>query len=127
MTKEYKVVWIFLGTILRNPTSSLPYLLEAEVCTLGTGQWRRLGRVPYVIDASNGLFLNGCVHWIVNDKHSPERLCSFNIDNETFELFPSPPSEEIVGDFLKPYFTGKAYRPSFLRLETFEPQRVLVF
>jgi F-box interacting protein len=60
---------------------------------------RRLGHVPYLINASNGLFLNGCVHWIVNDKHSPERLCSFNIDNETFELFPSPPSEEIVGDF----------------------------
>ncbi|PWA46030.1 F-box associated domain, type 1 [Artemisia annua] len=221
LTKEYKVVLIFLGSISQNPTSSLPYLLQAEVCTLGTGQWRRIGHVPYWINASNGLFLNGCVHWIVNDKHSPERLCSFNIDNETFELFPSPPSEEIVGDFcyrnlgilngclslsdhpslleleftiwvmkeygfkkswckevvikrsmmpnvgrflpvylieslddgsilmfvdesslllycprkktiekrdfFKPYFTGKAYRPSFLKLETFQPQRVLVF
>ncbi|GKA77602.1 F-box associated domain containing protein [Tanacetum coccineum] len=93
LTKEYKVVWIFLGS-----TSSLPFLLEAEVCTLGTGQWRRLGRIPYWINRSGGFFLNGCVHWIVNDKQSPEKLCSFNIDNETFELFPSPPSKEIADD-----------------------------
>ncbi|GJU11629.1 F-box associated domain containing protein [Tanacetum coccineum] len=173
VTKEYKVVWIFLRS-----ASSLPFLLEAEVFTLGTGQWRRLGRVPYWINRGGGFFLNGCVHWIVNDNDSPEKLCSFNID-ETFELFPYPSFKEIEDDvlqyqnlgilngclslsgssssendlddgtilmlvnesrllvycprkktiektaFYKPYFTGKAFRPSFLKLQTSESERLI--
>ncbi|GKD06914.1 F-box associated domain containing protein, partial [Tanacetum coccineum] len=98
LTNEHKVIWMFLGTRPRSLPSSLSYLLEAEVFTFGTGQWRRLGHVPHCINRSNGLFINGCVHWIVSDKHSPEKICSFNIDNVTFELFPSPPSIELEDD-----------------------------
>ncbi|GKE18974.1 F-box associated domain containing protein [Tanacetum coccineum] len=89
---------MFLGTRPQSLLLSLSNLLEDEVCTLSSGQWRRLGHVPYCINRSNGLFINGYVHWIVSDKHSPKKLYSFNIDNETFELFPSPPFIEIKDD-----------------------------
>ncbi|KAD0572587.1 hypothetical protein E3N88_44052 [Mikania micrantha] len=96
-TNEYKVIRIFQGDIPPNPTStSRPSLLEAEVYTLGSGQWRCLGHVPYWLDWSHGPFLNGHVHWIVWDEDSLEKICAFDIDNETFELFPSPPLETIT-------------------------------
>ena len=96
-TKEYKVIRIFQGNITAETT--YPHISQAEVYTLGTGLWRRLGHVPYWFSGSpGGAFLNGCVHWVVLDRDSPEKLCSFDFDNETFQLFPSPPSNELVGD-----------------------------
>ncbi|GJZ61026.1 F-box associated domain containing protein [Tanacetum coccineum] len=96
-TKEYKVVRTFQGNIPADPTSvSRPSLLVAEVYTLGTGQWRGLGHVPYWLNGFDGPFLNGHAHWIVLDKDSPEKLCAFDFDSETFKLFPSPPCEAIV-------------------------------
>ncbi|GJW94933.1 F-box associated domain containing protein [Tanacetum coccineum] len=95
LTKEYKVIQIFQGDISLNATSSRPRLLEAEVYTLGKGQWRQLGHVPYRLEVSHGTFLNGSIHWIVLDEDSPEKLYAFDIDNETFQLFPSPPKEKL--------------------------------
>ncbi|PWA90183.1 F-box associated domain, type 1 [Artemisia annua] len=98
-TKEYKVIRTFQANIPAEFTSSRPHILEAEIYTLGTGQWRHLGHVPYWFSGSpGGFFLNGCVHWVVLDRDSPEKLCSFDFDNDTFQLFPSPPSDELVGD-----------------------------
>ncbi|KAL4581432.1 hypothetical protein LXL04_017647 [Taraxacum kok-saghyz] len=95
-THEYKVIRIFQGDIPPDSTStSRPSFLEAEVNTLGTGQWRSLGHVPYWLVGFSGPFLNGHAHWIVIDKNSPEKLCAFDFDKETFELFPSPPVEII--------------------------------
>ncbi|KAI3828105.1 hypothetical protein L1987_02202 [Smallanthus sonchifolius] len=97
-TKEYKVVRTFQGDIPPNPLqTSRPSLLEAEVYTLGTGQWRSLGHVPYWLKGFDGPFLNGNAHWSVVDKDAPEKLCTFDIDKETFQLFPSPPYEAIDG------------------------------
>ncbi|CAH1444700.1 unnamed protein product [Lactuca virosa] len=94
LTREYKVIRIFQGNIPHDPTSkSRPSLVEAEVYTLGTGEWRSLGHAPYLLKGFHGPFLNGHAHWIVVDEDSPEKLCAFDFDNETFELFPSPPSE----------------------------------
>nr|GEV52131.1 F-box associated domain, type 1 [Tanacetum cinerariifolium] len=63
------------------------------------GQWRRLGYVPYWIGGSTeGTSLNGYAHWVVRDHDTPEKICSFNFDKETFQLFPSPPSDKLVGD-----------------------------
>ncbi|PWA90773.1 F-box associated domain, type 1 [Artemisia annua] len=95
-TNDYKVIRTFEGDIPPDQTSrSRPSLLEAEVYTLGTGQWRSLGHIPYWLCGYFGPFLNGHVHWIVVDKDSPEELCAFDFDSETFKLFPSPPSEAI--------------------------------
>ncbi|GJV24059.1 F-box associated domain containing protein [Tanacetum coccineum] len=95
-TKEYKVIRIFQRS---NPVTTDPHISEAEVYTFGTGQWRRLGHVPYWIPGSTGgTSLNGCAHWVVRDHDTPEKLCSFNFDKETFQLFPSPPSDKLAGD-----------------------------
>ncbi|CAH1444710.1 unnamed protein product [Lactuca virosa] len=92
LTQEYKVIRIFQGEIPEDSTSPCrPSLLEAEVYTLGTGQWRSLGHVPYCLNGTYGPFLNGHTHWIAFDEDSPETLCAFDFDNETFEMFPSPP------------------------------------
>lgn len=105
LTNEYKVIRVFHGDILPNPTIEMvirnrAHLIEAEVYTLGTGEWRPLGQVPYWLELSHGnfgTFLNGHVHWVV-DKDSPDdKICDFDVDNETFQLFPSPPSEYIEG------------------------------
>ncbi|GKD60388.1 F-box associated domain containing protein, partial [Tanacetum coccineum] len=94
-TKEYKVIRIIQGNITAETT--YPQVLVAEVYTFGRGKWRRLGHVPYWISGSHqGAFLNGCVHWVIRDRNTPEKLCSFNFDKETFQLFPSPPSEELA-------------------------------
>ena len=99
LTKEYKVIGIFHTDLQSYVTSVRPRLIEAEIYTLGTGQWRSLGHVPYwLTDFHNGPFLNGCVHWTIRDDDSPEGLYAFDFDNETFHLFPSPPSKEIYGN-----------------------------
>ncbi|KAJ9551694.1 hypothetical protein OSB04_015739 [Centaurea solstitialis] len=95
-TGEYKVIRTFQDS---NPTS-LPRELEAEVYTLGTGQWRNIGHVPYSFDHSDQPFLNDHIHWRVDDEDSPESLCSFDLDKETFQLFPSPPSEAIEESYM---------------------------
>ncbi|XP_071720661.1 F-box protein At3g07870-like [Rutidosis leptorrhynchoides] len=86
LTGEYKVIRVF-------EDSKLPLHLKvnAEIYTLGTGQWRRLGHVPNSFGYT-GTFLNNHVHWLLDDHENPlENICTFNIDNETFQLFPSPP------------------------------------
>ncbi|GKC33027.1 F-box associated domain containing protein [Tanacetum coccineum] len=99
LTKEYKVIRIFQPIQAQNLASNQRHrLLEAEVYTLGTGRWRRLGHVPYWLNEFHGPFLNGCVHWIFCGRDSPKELYAFNFDKETFSFFPSPPSEEIQGD-----------------------------
>ncbi|PWA55691.1 F-box domain-containing protein [Artemisia annua] len=88
LTKEYnKVMRIFQPSQAQN----------LEVYTLGTGQWRRVGHVPYLLNESYGPYVNGCAHWIFCGRDSPKELYAFDFDNETFSFFPSPPSEEIIG------------------------------
>lgn len=80
---EHKVVRIFQSKTLPNPNG-------IEVYTLGTDQRRSLGQVPYNLSGyeEHGLFFNNHVHWIIADK-----LHSFDLENETFQLFPSPLDE----------------------------------
>ncbi|KAJ9551550.1 hypothetical protein OSB04_015595 [Centaurea solstitialis] len=70
---------------------------EAEVYTLGTDQWRSLGRLPYWLDGSKfGVVLNDHCHWVVlNDEYTSENICTFDLNKETFQLFPYPPCEAI--------------------------------
>ncbi|KAJ9552139.1 hypothetical protein OSB04_016184 [Centaurea solstitialis] len=97
LTGEYKVVRTFKRKLpLSGNKLSHPCDLEAEVYTLGTGQWRNLGRVPYRVDGFSGLFLNNRCHWILSvNEDSLERICTFDLNTETFQLFPSPPFEAI--------------------------------
>ncbi|KAJ9552241.1 LOW QUALITY PROTEIN: hypothetical protein OSB04_016286 [Centaurea solstitialis] len=91
LTGEYKVVRAFA----KNP--SQPSVLEAEVYTLGTGQWRSRGpvRAPYWLNAFNnfyGPYLNNHCHWIVRDKEEEDtyEIGTFDLDKEKFQLLPSP-------------------------------------
>lgn len=121
-TKEYKVVRTFQGNIPPDQTSgSRPSLLEAEVYTLGTGHWRSLGHVPYWREGYDGPFLNGHAHWIVVDKDSPEKICTFDFDNETFQLFPSPPSEPIEESHIRFHSLG-ILKGCLCQVDTFDSQ-----
>ncbi|KAL4564866.1 hypothetical protein LXL04_028940 [Taraxacum kok-saghyz] len=92
LTREYKVIRL----LEEKPTSeSRPILVEAQVYVLGTGQWRSIGHVPYRLTGSDAPFLNGQGHWIVLDNDSPEKIWAFDFDKETFDLFPSPPYEDV--------------------------------
>ncbi|GKA03031.1 F-box associated domain containing protein [Tanacetum coccineum] len=73
---EYKVIRI-LGDSFK-----------IEVYTLGTDQWRSLEVPKYLkrMQLFHGIFFQGHVYWIVDDQ-----LFSFDLDNETFKLFPFPP------------------------------------
>ncbi|KAJ9552398.1 hypothetical protein OSB04_016443 [Centaurea solstitialis] len=89
LTGEYKVVK------LSHPGVSLE-TVETDVYTLGTRQWRNLGQVPYPIRATSGPFLNDHFHWIITDHRDDdtERICSFDLNKETFQIFPSHSSRE---------------------------------
>ncbi|KAJ9551650.1 hypothetical protein OSB04_015695 [Centaurea solstitialis] len=73
LTGEYKVVSAFQVEILPNSNKpSQPSVLEAEVYTLGTGQWRSLVPIPITYRLNRfqefcGPFLNNHCHWIVSD------------------------------------------------------------
>ncbi|CAH1444716.1 unnamed protein product [Lactuca virosa] len=87
------------------------------------GKWRSLGHVPYTIGGFFGLFFNGHVHWSVFGKDSPEKLFAFDLDNETFKLFPSPPVETIQGSH---HFLSLAVLKGCLcQSDTFESQFTL--
>ncbi|KAJ9536583.1 LOW QUALITY PROTEIN: hypothetical protein OSB04_un000232 [Centaurea solstitialis] len=77
-----------------------PSVLEAEVYTLGTCQWRSLGSVPVTYRLNTfkefyGPFLNNRCHWIVSDNKDAhdDKICTFDLDKETFQLLPSPPPQ----------------------------------
>ncbi|KAJ9551812.1 hypothetical protein OSB04_015857 [Centaurea solstitialis] len=102
LSGEYKVVRAFQREMLPNAKNpSQLSLLEAEVYTLGTCQWRSLGPVPvtYRINALQefyGPFLNNHCHWIIPDSEAAHhKICTFDLHKETFQLFPSPPLESI--------------------------------
>ncbi|KAL7156012.1 hypothetical protein ABFS83_03G114400 [Erythranthe nasuta] len=83
VTGQYKVV-----RIVRRLKSI------CHVYTLGTGKWRRITPpgVPLRNDRnSNGAFLNGCLHWIVQDFTAPLSICCFDLETETFSTFDPPP------------------------------------
>ncbi|KAM0029301.1 putative F-box associated interaction domain-containing protein [Helianthus debilis subsp. tardiflorus] len=66
--------------------------VEIEVYTLGTGQWRILGQTPLNLNfkhgANSGVFVNSHVYWLGDGQ-----IYDFNLNTETFELFPSPPGD----------------------------------
>ncbi|PWA90772.1 F-box associated domain, type 1 [Artemisia annua] len=148
-----------------------------EYMILPRQQWKSLGHVPYWLNGFDGPFLNGHAHWIVIDQDSPEKICAFDFDNETFKLFPSPlieHKEVVIKESISPdlywlmsepvsltqglkdgtilmvfrdvellaycptrktvedtqifdrYLTAMSYRPSFLKLQNFELERVHV-
>ncbi|KAJ9552140.1 hypothetical protein OSB04_016185 [Centaurea solstitialis] len=92
LTGEYKVVRTLNRKIQLNG-NKFKMVSEAEVYSLGTGQWRTLGGVPcWLYESDVGAVLNDCCHWILSDyEDAAERICTFDLNLETFQLFPTPP------------------------------------
>ncbi|XP_071712459.1 F-box protein At3g07870-like [Rutidosis leptorrhynchoides] len=87
LTSEYKVIRVYSKPSMRRPCP-----LYAEIYTLGTSQWRCLGPITYSIYHFSGTLLNYHIHWNFYDRENRvEKICTFDFDNETFQLFPSPP------------------------------------
>ncbi|KAL9173338.1 hypothetical protein ABFS82_03G107000 [Erythranthe guttata] len=64
-----------------------------HVYTLGTGKWRRIPAGPPLGDNKNssGAFLNGCLHWFVDDDEGSDLISCFDLETETFSMFAHPP------------------------------------
>ncbi|KAH7843566.1 hypothetical protein Vadar_018282 [Vaccinium darrowii] len=85
-TYQYKVLRFLSSRIGFGPK------LEAEINTLGSNLWRRVGDAPlYLHCYSGGCFLNGVLHWIVHDTENCfESMCCFDFGKEHFQPFPGP-------------------------------------
>ncbi|KAJ9551936.1 hypothetical protein OSB04_015981 [Centaurea solstitialis] len=88
LTGEYKLLGILQ---MGPPARQSP--LQVIVYTLGTSQWRSLGQAPEWIGGLDGPLLNGCFHLNVKGQGFPESIFTFDLDKETFQLFPSPPTQ----------------------------------
>ncbi|KAF5814510.1 putative F-box domain, kelch-type beta propeller, F-box associated interaction [Helianthus annuus] len=90
MQGEYKVIRISGRRISLNPSV---HVVEIDVYTLGTDQWRSLGQTPYYLynllgKVSSGVFVSGHVYWIAYGQ-----IYDFDLTTETFKLFTSPPGD----------------------------------
>ncbi|KAK2975640.1 hypothetical protein RJ640_021085 [Escallonia rubra] len=91
VTGQYKVLRIFQERKDQDPRWSPSCKSEGEVYTFGTGMWRSIGHVPFVFHARTfRVFLNGNLHWDVNDTDGSVLICCFDIEKEKFQEV-SPP------------------------------------
>ncbi|XP_074352529.1 F-box/kelch-repeat protein At3g23880-like [Apium graveolens] len=110
---EYKVV-CFYNEYDFSSTEGLDKS-RCWVYTLGTGVWRSLGHVPFLVDPDNheglfvcvnrnwhgsddGIFVSGNLHWLVYDKKdtSHEKVCTLDLKKEVFQLTACPQVDEKV-------------------------------
>ena len=93
-TNRYKVIRIFSQW---RPTD--PFFLRwhestvAEVHTLGTGSWRRIGKALYSRENKLAFptYLNGHLHWLFKNHNLPDSIVSFELDTKQFHSVPLPP------------------------------------
>ena len=90
---EYKVVRIYQEEIRDDDTNgSRYYKSEAQVYTIGKGYWRSIDHVIFHFRCSGyGVNLYGRIDWLVSDANRKELICSFNLESELFESFPTAP------------------------------------
>ncbi|XP_058083392.1 F-box protein At3g07870-like [Magnolia sinica] len=90
-TEQYKVIHLFYsGYDMRdNPQ------VACEVFTLGCEEssWRRVENCPYYVYFSPPPFVEGSLHWVIDDYyHTPydEVILSLDLDREEFRVIPHP-------------------------------------
>lgn len=93
-TGTCKVVRLLCLTINDIDDDDIWYDLEAEVYTVGSKGWKKLGVVPYPPRGDKpGLFLNGALHWMCDRRQCQEEpfgIVSFNLATEKFSLIQPP-------------------------------------
>ncbi|XP_073146851.1 F-box protein CPR1-like [Henckelia pumila] len=86
-SEQYKVV---CNNYQDNATKSG----ECLVYTIGTGSWRSVAPVDGAsqsLYSSMGVFLNGNLHWLVQDSHGRHFISCFDLETEIFQPFSSLP------------------------------------
>ncbi|KAI8545942.1 hypothetical protein RHMOL_Rhmol07G0076700 [Rhododendron molle] len=115
MTNDYKVIRMFdqqerVYKRVRDPITGVEDYSRrvAEINTLGTGSWKRIGRAPsshYGYKLRFPSYLNGALHWLLIDFNIDERIVernyivSFNFDKERFIAIPPPPRNDAIISF----------------------------
>ncbi|XP_076935782.1 F-box/kelch-repeat protein At3g23880-like [Bidens hawaiensis] len=77
--------------------------LEEDLCTmvhvLGTDSWRKIPQVPSFLITGEGVFLKGCLHWLISDAYDDDReaylgrtVITFDTAKEEFGVI-NPPQE----------------------------------
>lgn len=86
MTGQYKLVWICREAEPLHETS-------CRVYTLGTGSWRSIESAGQIRFAYNvrGAFLNGNLHWLVNDSNHSLSISCLDLETEVFSKLSPPP------------------------------------
>ncbi|CAK7338465.1 unnamed protein product [Dovyalis caffra] len=69
---------------------------RAEIYTVGTGQWRRIGNAPFSLDYLNAnVFLHDSIHWVDYDPENYRFICAFDFEFEKFKRLSLPPDSQI--------------------------------
>nr|GLL37581.1 F-box protein At3g07870-like [Ipomoea trifida]GMD40759.1 F-box protein At3g07870-like [Ipomoea batatas] len=90
-TKQYKVVRFLCSVSVNHVTNSVSKEMAAEIYTLGSDSWRRIGKAPCPKrGGSFDPFVNGSLHWIIETTKTSEQICSFDLNTEQFRTLPSP-------------------------------------
>lgn len=87
-TNQYKVIWIrYPFSREEGDIGSL-----AEIHTLGTGTWKRIGDAPSTLHRKirSPTYLNGSLHWFCHGVKYSNSITSFDFDNEEFQPLPPP-------------------------------------
>lgn len=89
---QYKLVQIFQKALSDPALGNCSYECQGEVYTLGSGEWRSIGTVPFEYDLRlYSVTLNGNIHWLICDLKSTYSICAFDIEKESFQGFSSVP------------------------------------
>ncbi|THG01475.1 hypothetical protein TEA_010305 [Camellia sinensis var. sinensis] len=101
-TDRYKVIIMLYVTVKDDPTTTngtVSFRMEGEIYTVGgSGEWRRIGEVPYPLRARESeAYLNGVLHWLMTDQDIGIETCefigSFDVASEEFRSLPPPQTQ----------------------------------
>ncbi|KAL1827906.1 hypothetical protein ACET3Z_006318 [Daucus carota] len=86
----YKVVHFYEGKFFSTEISGKS---KFEIYSLGTGKWRSLGIVPFLVCHQDGIYANGNLHWLacVQKDRPNEMVCTFDLEKESCQLTASAP------------------------------------
>ncbi|EYU22873.1 hypothetical protein ABFS82_03G107900 [Erythranthe guttata] len=91
---EYKVVRIVQKCVRHSSTNEVRRITKSicHVYTLGTRKWRKIEPCGLMgnKDYSIGAFLNGSLHWFVEDFKGSYSILCFDLEEETFSTFSLP-------------------------------------
>ncbi|XP_028106542.1 F-box protein At3g07870-like isoform X2 [Camellia sinensis] len=89
-------------TVKDDPTTTngtVSFRMEGEIYTVGgSGEWRRIGEVPYPLRARESeAYLNGVLHWLMTDQDIGIETCefigAFDVASEEFRSLPPPQTQ----------------------------------